>query len=171
MKKVLKITLLSLGLIGLTACVSTNDIKVESTKSEKVDLKGYKTYQFLEGSGLADDTSKNILTKNESVSNEVESQINKELMAKGKVPVSKNPDFFVAYLGGVDKENIKRKLDKDGKEAISKHDEAAIVLMLIDAGTGSIIWMSTAEGEAKGGTIESKKKRLDYAVKKMLKGI
>jgi hypothetical protein len=43
--------------------------------------------------------------------------------------------------------------------------------MLVDADTGSIIWMSTAEGEVKGGSAEDIKKRLDYTVKKMLNGV
>jgi hypothetical protein len=171
MTKVLKITLLSLSFIGLTACVSTSDIKVETTKSNKVDLKGYTKYQFLEGSGLAKDTSKDILTKDGTASNVIESEINSVLMKKGKVPVSKNPDFFVAYLGGANRDHVTKKLDKDGKNSIAKYDEAAIVLMLIDADSGAIIWMSTAEGQAKGGTNAERKKRLDYAVKKMLKGI
>ena len=111
------------------------------------------------------------MKKDTSASNALESEINTVLMKKGKVPVSKNPDFFVAYLGGADRSHVESKLDKKGKDTIQKHPSAAIVLMLIDANTGSIIWMSTAEGETKSATVEERKKRLDYTVKKMLKGI
>ncbi|SFZ98282.1 hypothetical protein MNB_SV-5-1795 [hydrothermal vent metagenome] len=171
MIKLFKVAFIALGFFALTACVSTSDIKVESTKSEKVDLDGYTKYQFLEGSGFAEDTSKDKLKKNKAASAEMEEQINTVLMKKGKVPVSKDPDFFVAYLGGVDKHHIDSKLNDKAKEKIKKHGDAAVVLMLIDANTGAIIWMSTAEATVVNGTVESKKKRLDYAVNKMLSGV
>jgi len=171
MIKILKGTVLALALVGFTGCVSTSDIQVDSTQSDKVDLKGYKTYQFIEGSGIAKDTSKKTLTKSESVSAEIEEMINEELAKKGKVPVSKDPDFFVAYLGGADHEAVKKKLDKHGKEVIEKSPEAALVLMLVDADTGAIIWMSTAEGELKNSTPEERKKRIKYTIEKMLQGV
>jgi len=171
MTKILKGTVLALALVGFTGCVSTSDIQVDSTQSDKVDLKGYKTYQFIEGSGIAKDTSKKTLTKSESVSAEIEEMINEELAKKGKVPVSKDPDFFVAYLGGADHEAVKKKLDKHGKEVIEKSPEAALVLMLVDADTGAIIWMSTAEGELKNSTPEERKKRIKYTIEKMLQGV
>jgi hypothetical protein len=171
MMKILKGTMLALALVGFTGCVSTSDIQVDSTQSDKVDLKGYKTYQFIEGSGIAKDTSKKTLTKSESVSAEIEEMINEELAKKGKVPVSKDPDFFVAYLGGADHEAVKKRLDKSGKEIIEKSPEAALVLMLVDADSGAIIWMSTAEGELKNSTPEERKKRIKYTIRKMLEGV
>ena len=44
---------------------------------------------------------------------------------------------------------------------------AAMVLILIDAETGMIIGISTAEGEAKDLLLEDRKKRLEYTIKKM----
>ncbi|HHO65450.1 MAG TPA: DUF4136 domain-containing protein [Epsilonproteobacteria bacterium] len=171
MTKVLKGAVFALALAGFTGCVSTSDIQVENTQSDKADLRGYKTYQFIEGSGFAKDISKETLKKSEKVSAEIEEMINTELMKKGKMPVSKDPDFFVAYLGGADMEAVKKKLDKHGKEVMEKSPEAALVLMLVDADSGAIIWMSTAEGEVKGGSAESKKKRIEYTIKKMLTGV
>ncbi len=171
MIKVVKSTLMALALIGFTGCVSTSDIQVDSTQSDKVDLKGYKTYQFIEGSGIAKDTSKKTLRKSESISAEIEEMINEELAKKGKVPVSKDPDFFVAYLGGADHEAVKKRLDKHGKEVIEKSPEAALVLMLVDADSGAIIWMSTAEGELKNSTPEERKKRIKFTIEKMLQGV
>ncbi len=167
MTKVIKISLMAIALIGFTGCVSTSDIKVDSTQSDKVDLSGYKTYQFIEGSGVVQSKG----PKKVDAAAEIEAQINTQLMKKGKTPVSKNPDFFVAYLGGSDLDAVKKKLDKDGREVIEKSPEAALVLMLVDAHTGAIIWMSTAEGEVKQGTAEDIKKRINFAVKKMLQGV
>jgi len=171
MSKLLKGALAALMILGITGCVSTSDIVVEKAQSEKVNLDGYKTYQFIEDSGIVEDTRNSTIPKNMNVSEEIEQMINSELAKKGKIPVSKDPDFFVAYLGGADMDAVKSKLDKNGKEVIEKSPEAALVLMLIDADSGSIIWMSTAEGEVKGGSADEIKKRLDYAVKKMLSGV
>ena len=171
MSKLLKGVLAALMIVGITGCISTSDIQVEKAQSEKVNLEGYKTYQFIEDSGIIEDTRDTKVPKNMNVSDEVEHMINSELAKKGKMPVSKDPDFFVAYLGGADMDAVKSKLDKNGKEVIEKSPEAALVLLLVDADSGSIIWMSTAEGEVKGGDADSIKKRLKYTVKKMLDGV
>jgi hypothetical protein len=171
MSKLLKSAIAALLIVGVTGCSSTSDIHVEKAQSEKVNLDGYKTYQFIEDSGIVEDTRDTTIPKTMNVSEEIEQMINSELAKKGKTPVSKDPDFFVAYLGGADMDAVKSKLDKNGKEVIEKSPEAALVLMLVDADSGSIIWMSTAEGEVKGGSAEDIKKRLKYTVKKMLDGV
>jgi len=171
MSKLFKSVITVLVIAGITGCVSTSDIQVEKAQSEKVNLDGYKTYQFIADSGIVQDKKDPAISKKVDVSAEIEDMINSELAKKGKIPVSKNPDFFVAYMGGSDMDAVKSKLDKNGKEVIEKSPEAALVLMLVDADTGSIIWMSTAEGEVKGGSAENIKKRLNYTVKKMLNGV
>lgn len=171
MVKILKSSLVAFALVGLSACVSTNDIKVNSEQSQKVDLSGYKTYQYVEGSGVAKNITQENIMQDLKVSASIESIINKDMAKKGKTVVSKNPDFFIAYLGGVDREAVKIKLDKNGKETIEKSPEAALVLMLIDAEDGKIIWISTAEAEAKNLPKEERKKRLEYAISKMLNSI
>ena len=60
MTKVLKGAVIALALAGFTGCVSTSDIQVENTQSDKADLKGYKTYQFIEGSGFAKISAKRL---------------------------------------------------------------------------------------------------------------
>jgi len=171
MTKLFKGALAALMIAGMTGCVSTSDIQVEKAQSEKVNLEGYKTYQFIEDSGIAEDINKDTLTKNESVSEEIEELINTELIKKGKTPVSKDPDFFVAYIGGTDREAVKKRVNKEAKEVIEKSPEAAMVLMLVDADSGSIIWMSTAEGDANAKSKEDQSKRLKFAVQKMLDGV
>jgi len=171
MTKILKSVLILLAFVGFTGCVSTSDIQVENAQSEKANLNGYKTYQFIEGSGFAKDTSKERLTQNDSVSAEIEAFINTELTKKGKVATSKDPDFFVAYLGGTDREAVKKRVNKEGKDVLEKSPEAAMVLMLIDADSGDIIWMSTAEGDVNAKSKEEQSVRLKFAVKKMLQGV
>lgn len=46
-----------------------------------------------------------------------------------------------------------------------------MILVLIDAETGVIIGISTAEGEVKDLPLEDRKKRLNYTIKEMLSGL
>ena len=169
MSKLFKGVIVGLMIAGFTGCtVPTSDIQVEALKSEKVDLKGYKTYQIIEGSGVIDDTQR---TDNLDVSAEMQQTINTELAKKGKTLVTKDPDFYVAYAAGTDMDAVKEKLDAAGKKTIENRPEAAMILILIDAETGVIIGISTAEGEAKGLPANEAKQRLNYAIKKMLSGL
>ena len=164
MSKLLKGAMVALMIVGFTGCVSTSDIKVESVKSDKVDLKGYKTYQIVEGSGMATESEKT----NHDMDTELNRIINSELGKKGKIPVTSNPDFHVAYLAAADMEAVKIKIDEEGQETIKAAPAAAMLLLLIDAETGVIIGASTAEGDAKNLPLEDRKKRLEYTIKKML---
>lgn len=168
MSKLLKGAIVALMIVGFTGCVSTSDIQVESAKSEKANLEGYKTYQIINESGVVSDTKG---TNTATVDVEIKQMIVTELAKKGKTQDVNDPDFFVAYLAGTDKDAVKVKLDKEGKETLQKAPEAAIVLMFVDAETGSIIWISTAEGEVKGLPADQAKKRINYAIKKMLAGV
>ena len=168
MSKLLKGVMVILMTAGFTGCVSTSDIKTETVKSVKADLDGYKTYQIVDGSGIVDDTKRD---DNMDINAEMRQMMNTELAKKGKMKVTKNPDFYVAYAAGTDMEAVTIKLDADGKETVEARPEAGILLVLIDAQTGKIIAISAAEGEAKNLSPEDTKKRLNYAITKMLEGI
>jgi hypothetical protein len=131
-------------------------------------MAGYKTYQIVEGSGIVDDT-KSSATAN--INTDMREIMNTELAKKGKTKVSENPDFYVAYAAGKDVEAVTMKLDADGKATIEARPEAAILLVLVDAQTGQIIAISEAEGKAKDLSPEDTKKRLTYAIRKMLEGL
>lgn len=171
MSKLLKGVITTFMLVAFTGCVSTSDIEVETAKSEKANLEGYKTYQLIDESGFVKDPKTKESSSKLDIDIELQEMINDELASKGKMPTANNPDFYVAYVGGTDMNHLVKKLDKDGKETIAKVPTAAIVLLLIDANTGEIIWIATAEGEAKGLPEEETKKRLHYAIKKMLKDL
>jgi len=168
MLKLLKGVIAVLMIVGFTGCTSTSDIQVEAMKSEKVNLDGYKTYEIIEGSGIVDGTQR---ADNLDIDAEIQQMINTELAKKGKTRVTKDPDFYVAYVAGTDMDAVKEKLDEKGKKTIENRPEAAMILILIDAETGMIIGISTAEGEVKSLPAEETKKRLNYAIKKMLSGL
>lgn len=171
MKKI--VTGLALAaMIGMSGCVSTSDIKVENVTSEKANMKGYKTYQFLDGSGVVEEDSKGKLKEADGkIAEMIEQIINDELQKKGKKPVAKHPDFFVAYLGGKESSAVMQELNDEGKMIVKKRPEAAMLLMLVDAQSGAILRLSTAEGEFKSLPEAQKRERLTYAIKKMLKDI
>jgi hypothetical protein len=172
MKKWLSTLILTVSIAGVNGCVSTNDIEVESVTNEKVNLKAYKRYQFMKESGIVESDGKGkLVDSDKKVAALVEEIINEALQKKGKTPVAKDPDFFVAYVGGTDKDAVKVKLDDHGKEIVESAPEAALLIMLIDAQTGAVLKVSTAEGEFKSLTPEEKKARIEYAVKKMLKDL
>jgi hypothetical protein len=172
MKNWLNVLVMAVVVAGLNGCVSTNDIEVESVTNEKVNLKAYKSYQFFDESGVVKSDGKGKLVDGDKkIAALVESIINEQLQKKGKVPVAKDPDFFVAYVGGTDKDAVKVKLNDKGKEIVEKAPEAALLIMLIDAQTGAVLKVSTAEGELKSLSQKEQKARIEYAVKKMLKDI
>ena len=165
-KKSILLTFAWIMIAGFTAgCVKTNDIEIVALKYEKVDLQGYKTYQIIAGSGFSKDPS---LSDNLDLNMELQQIINAELAKKGKIPVTKNPDFYVAYLAATDMDAIKEKVDDKGKTTLESAPEAAMLLTLIDADTSQIIYLSTADGDVKGLPLDEKRKRLSYAIKEML---
>jgi len=166
--KIFKGFLFALAVISLSGCVSTSDIMIEKSTSDKVNFSGYKTYQIIEGSGLTDETKvKNV----KAVDAEIQKIIVTELAKHGKALTTEDPDFFVAYLAGNDPKAVEIKVDKAGHEEIKKAPASGIVLMFVDADSGSIIWIATAEGDMKNISMSERKERLQYAVKKMLSGL
>ncbi len=156
----------------LTACVPTDDIQVTNKTSKKVNFKGYKRYQFLEGSGLVESDKKgNMKSSDDESAALIEHLINEALQKRGKYPVSKDPDFYVAYLGGKEMSEVEDKLNAEGKRELSEAPSAAMILMLIDADSGAILRISTAEGKVTNLPEAEQKKRISYAIDNMLKGI
>jgi len=168
---ILKVSLAVLLLLGMSGCVSTKDIKVETVKSEKANLKGYKTYEIIKESGADESLKKDKTLKGVDVDADIRKIIVAELAKRGKVEVSHDPDFFVAYVAGADMNAMQIKLDKEGRSTIENIPEAAMILMLVDADTGAIIWLSTAEAEFKGLPLEQQQERLKFAIRKMLNGL
>ena len=165
---VLKSVMIALMITGFSGCTSTSDIEVEALTSEKVNLDGYKTYEIIEGSGIVDNTQR---SDNMDIDAEMQQMLNTELAKKGKMLVNKDPDFYVAYMAGTDMDAIEEKINKEGKVTLHNRPAAGMILVLVDADTGAIIGLSTAEGEAKNLPAKEAKKRLHYAIKKMLGGI
>ena len=166
MSNLFKHAIVALMFAGFTVgCVKTDDIEVVALKSEKANLQGYKTYQIMDESGFMDDSP---ATDDLDINTELKQIVNAEMAKKGKIPVTINPDFYVAYLAAADMDTIKEKVDKKGKVTLESAPEAGILLTLIDADTAEIIYLASAEGDVKNLPVEDRRKRWNYAIKEML---
>ena len=165
---VLKSVMIALVITGFSGCTSTSDIEVESLTSEKVNLAGYKTYEIIEDSGMVTDAHR---SDNLDLDTEMKQIINTQLAKKGKTAVTKDPDFYVAYIAGTDIDAIEGRINKKGELALRNRPTTGMVLILIDADNKEIIGLSAATGEAKNLPAKEAKKRLNYAIKKMLSEI
>lgn len=160
-------------IIGLAGCSSTTkDIKVTQLTTEKVNLNGYKTYAPLLKSGILIDSQGIWRPRNMDLDAEIEYVTKKELNRRGKTQVLVNPDFYVAYVVGVDMDVIKDKVDRKGEITISRVPSSSLAVVFIDAKTEQVIWMSIAEGNLKENLNNDKiKKRINYAIHKMFRGL
>lgn len=160
--------MIALAIVGFSGCTSTSDIEVEALTSKKVSLDGYKTYEIIEESGMATATHR---SDSLDLDTEMKQIIHTQLAKKGKTVVTKDPDFYVAYIAGTDIDAIEGKINKKGELTLRNRPTTGMVLVLIDADTGAIIGLSAAEGEARNLPAKEAKKRLNYAIKKMLAGL
>lgn len=172
MLKLLKGAIAALMIVGLSGCVSTNDIKVKQAKYEKANMEGYKTYMALSSKGIILDSKGTWVPKNIDVNTEIQHLVKTEMDRKGKQLVVSNPDFYVAYAVGVDIDAIKEKVNKKDQAKIENIPSAGLAIVFTDAKTSQVIWMAVAEGNLKEElSLEDRKKRANYAIKKMLEGL
>jgi outer membrane lipoprotein-sorting protein len=172
LKVLIKGAVIGLIVVGFTGCVSTSDINVVQSQSEKANLKGYKTYAALSPKGIILDSKGTWIPNNINAHAEIQHMIKTEMDKKGKQLVISNPDFYVAYALGVDMDAIKEKVDKKDQVKIENIPSAGLAIVFTDAKTNEVIWMSVAEGELKKGlSMDDRKKRVQYAIQKMLNGL
>jgi len=168
MKKVLLAVAFVLATLSFNGCTETSDIKVKSEKSSKVDLKGYKSYEWFIAAQVVVDENNKFKGRGYDMDLYIQNSITKQLEKKGKVEATTDPDFLVSYVSGVDMDRVKEKVDKEGKAYLENIPEAAIAVLVIDAHNGHLIWASVAEGEfQKDLSDEESMKRIDYAIKQM----
>jgi hypothetical protein len=84
---------------------------------------------------------------------------------------SANPGLIVAFAAGIDMTAIIEEIDPDSNIASLKNvPEGGLVVVLIDAHTGVVVWAGLALGEIKqDADQEMIKSRLKYAVSTMFK--
>lgn len=157
----------------LAACTTapTKDITVDAEADPKASISGFKTYAWFASAQIVFDPEGQWEPSDVDIDTEVQFIINSELSKRGMTEVSSNPDMLVAYAAGVDMTTLGLKESPETKEKLLENiPSAALVVALIDADTGYVIWIGEAVGEvqqqADKATVRA---RIEYAISEMFR--
>ena len=171
-KQILRLLPLSFT-VFLIACttVPTKDIQVDAEADPKASFSGIKTYAWLASAQIVYDPEGQWEPRNVDIDAEVQSIINSELQKRNIAEVSTSPDMLVAYAAGVDMTSLGLKENPETKEKLLENiPGAALIVALIDAETGYVIWLGEAVGEVQQGADEATvRARIEYAIREMFR--
>ena len=158
-------------LLAACATVPTTDITVDAEADPKANFSGYKSFAWFAAAQLLFDPEGQWEPKNVDIDAEVQLIINDELRKRGMVEVSSEPDILVAYAAGVDMTTLGLKENPETKEKLLENiPKAALVIALIDADTGYVIWLAEAVGEVQQQADEATvRARIEYAIREMFR--
>ncbi|VAX09614.1 hypothetical protein MNBD_GAMMA25-2335 [hydrothermal vent metagenome] len=171
MKKIITISLaLSMLILGACAIVKTDDIKISADVDPKANFSGYKTYTWLGSASILNDPDGRWEPPSFDADTEIKFLIDRELRKRGMSESAAQPDMIIGFALGVDMDSLQLKIDKESKmETLESVPKGALVIAAVDTSTGFVIWVSDAEANVQSGiSNDEMKKRLDYAVTKMI---
>jgi len=172
MKQIFRLFTLAFIML-LTACSTTptKDITVDAEADPKASFSGFKTYAWLASAQIVNDPEGQWEPRNVDIDAEVQSIINSELRKRGIVEVTSTPDMLVAYAAGVDMTTLGLKVSPETREKLIENiPSAALVVALIDADTGYVIWLAEAVGEVQQQADEATvRARIEYAIREMFR--
>lgn len=153
------------------ATVDTQDINVGAEADPKVQFSGYKTYTWLGSAQIIYDPVGKWEPPKFDADTEIKFLIDRELRKRGMAQTTSNPDVIVLFAAGIDMEALQLKENPESTDVILKKvPQGALIIALIDSSTGYVMWRGTATGNIqKTPSQEAVRKRLDYAVTKVLK--
>lgn len=159
--------------ILLSSCttVPTGDIRVDAEADPKAGFSGYKTFAWFAAAQIVHDPEGQWEPRNVDIDAEVQTIINSELRKRGMVEDNSRPDMLVAYAAGIDMASLGLKTDPATEEKLLENiPSAALVIALIDADTGYVIWIAEAVGEvqqeADAATVRA---RIEHAIGEMFR--
>jgi hypothetical protein len=172
--RILNIAIISTLLLILSACASvslTKDIKVDAKVDQKAELSGYKSYAWLGAAKLLNDPEKKWQAPKMDIAGDIKYLIDRELRKREIFAATESPDLVVGFFMGIDMETMELKEDpNDNIEVLQNVPKAGLIVVLVDAETGFVVWMGVAEGDLhENASDEMVRTRLDYAVSKMFK--
>ncbi len=156
----------------ISSCATlTRDIQIEAHADPGIDYQQYKTYAWAGSAQIVFDPIGQWEQPTLDTDEEVKYVINRELRAHGFTQVKNNPDILVAFAAGVDMTVLELKEDPDGGKRIPTNvPKAALVIALIDAGSGYVVWLGHATGNVQQQqSIDDIRTRIDYAVRQIFK--
>ncbi len=175
--KTLKFTLIALAALFMLGCNSGSefkDIQVTADHDPDFKLKNYATYAWLGSAEIIGSDYGQWEPPNFDADSEIRFLIDDKLRDHNLKPVKETPDLIVAFVGGVDVVNVLDvKKNPDMNEIDLKQvPKGALVIVFIDGRSGEPVWIGEATANVQYAPDEkTAKKRLDYAVQKMLKKI
>ncbi|MCG6887295.1 MAG: DUF4136 domain-containing protein [Proteobacteria bacterium] len=159
----------------LAGCATsvTKDISVKAEADPKARFSGYKTYAWLGSARIVEDADGTWEPPKYDADAEVKFLINTELRDRGMEEVTSNPDLVVAFALGVDMDALKLKEDPKSKiKSLENVPQGALVVILVDAASGYVIWVGEAEAELQKNMDDKiATERLKYAITEMFKRI
>ncbi|HED35626.1 MAG TPA: DUF4136 domain-containing protein [Gammaproteobacteria bacterium] len=162
-------------LVTLSACTtmgssaSNSDIKFESDVDSKANFKGNKSYTWMGSASLLNDPDGQWVSPGFDANAEIKHLIDSALRSKNMTEAAKNPDVLIGYALGVNMSNVEYKENPDKSfKTLEAAPKGALVILMVDAQTGVVIWASSAKADIQGNKGDNAKSRLKYAVETML---
>lgn len=172
MKTIIRLVSITCVLL-LSACSTTpiKDITIDAESDPKAQFSSYKTYAWLASAQILFDPEGQWEPRDMDIDAEVQRIINIELRMRGRVEDTTNPDILVAYAAGVDMTTLGLKEDPDSSQKLLENiPKAALIIALIDADTGYVVWLGEAVGEVQQQADEATvRARIEYAVSEMFR--
>jgi uncharacterized protein involved in high-affinity Fe2+ transport len=170
------ITALTLTLlIALNACTtmgtsaSNSDIKFETDIDPKANFKGYNSYMWMGTASLLNDPDGQWVSPGFDANAEIKNLIDNALRSRNMTEAAKNPDVLIGYALGVNMSNVEYKENPDKSfKTLEAAPKGALVILMVDAQTGVVIWASSAKADIQGNKGDNAKSRLKYAVESMI---
>lgn len=172
MMKILAEIVAVTALVLASSCATiTSDIEIETHDDPAIDYHHYKTYAWAGSAQVVFDPVGQWEQPTLDTDEEVKFVINRELRGHGLTQVEHDPDLLVAYAAGIDTSALELEQDPEsGEDILMNIPKSALLIALLDAQTGYIIWLGYAEGETQlKRDMESIKTRIDYAVTEIFK--
>ncbi len=160
-------------IIFISGCASslTKDIKVDAEADPKASFSGYKTYAWLGAAAIVNDPDGQWEPPQFDADAQLKILIDHELTKRGMTQNQTDPDMTVAFATGIDMEALKLQENPESKISVLENvPQAALMVVLIDAETGFVIWVGQAEAELNESPSDKLvQTRLEYAVTEMFK--
>lgn len=158
--------------IFISSCTTlTSDIEVETHTVPDINYHAYNTYAWAGSAQIVFDPVGQWEQPTLDTDEEVRFVINRELRGRNINQVDKDPDLLVVFAAGVDMSALELKENPDADtEVLTNVPKTALVIALIDADTGYLIWLGYATADVQQQqTIENIRTRIDYAVSQIFK--
>jgi len=149
--------------------IPTADIDVRAEINSCNRINGYNSYRWQPSTVKIENAEANWKLPGFDVDAELHALIDAQMQSKGYEKVDESGDMIIAYSAGVSFDTLNIKTEqKTLLDIFDNAPSAAMVLMLMDANCGQIIWAGRANGNlSQNADDELVKKRLAYVIKEV----